>query len=102
MKLEDFTDATELLGGGIFLLLAAGQVVYVGKSSRPMLARIANLRSKDRPRWMPTIRFDQVLIRFVHPDRIDLAYADLVATYRPRYNTDFVLSDPLSVLERRV
>lgn len=96
-----FTDATELLRGGVFVLLAKGKVVYVGRSSGPMLAKIANLRSSDRPKWLPKIHFDQVLIRFVHPDQVAGVVFDLIATHQPKHNAAEILPQVLTI-ERRI
>jgi len=89
MIFDGFSDVSELLGGGVFLLLAKGSVVFVGRAnSSTMLAKIAHARGKDRPKWLPTIRFDQVLIRKVHPDKINDLYFDLIAEYQPKYNAE--------------
>jgi hypothetical protein len=54
MTLADFTDATELLHGGVFVLLDRGEVVFVGRASGPMLPRIAALRASERPKFNET------------------------------------------------
>lgn len=101
MNLEDFADISEVLGGGIFILGYRGEVVFVGKSTRGMLAKIANYRAKDLPKWFPRITFDQVLIRYVHPDRLEATYAELLTEFQPKHNRDILpaLSQPL---ERRI
>jgi len=99
---EGMTNATELLGGGVFVLLHRGEVVFVGKSSGPMLAKIAALRSSDRPRWLPKIAFDEIRIRFVHPDRLADAYFALIAEYSPRHNAPTPASLPPTILARRI
>ncbi len=76
-----FADVSELLAAGVFLLVAAGEVVYVGRANGPMLSRIAAMKSTDRPRCIPAIAFDQILIRPVHPDRLNSLYYDLKAKY---------------------
>lgn len=101
MNLEDFADISEVLGGGIFILGYRGEVVFVGKSTRGMLAKIANYRAKDLPKWFPRITFDQVLIRYVHPDELDRVYADLLAEYQPKHNRE-VLPVTTKILERRI
>jgi len=101
MKLEDFADISEVLGCGVFALAYRGQIVFVGKSTRGMLAKIANYRAKDLPSWFPRVTFDQVFIRYVHPDQIDSVYAKLLAEHRPKHNRDILpaLSQPM---ERRI
>ena len=87
--IDGFSDVSGLLGGGVFLLLAKGEVVFVGRaSSGTLLAKIAHARSKDRPKWLPRIIFDQVLIRKVHPDQINDVYFTLIAEHEPRYNAE--------------
>ena len=107
MNLADFTDASELLGGGVFVLLDRGEVVFVGRASGPMLPRIAALRASERPKFLARIPFDQVLIRRVHPDRAEALRATLIATHRPKFNeaspaTAPLRLEPLCVFERRI
>lgn len=83
---EGFADASALLAAGVFCLVDRGEIVYVGTARGPMLPKIAVMRSTDRPSFLPKIRFDQVFIRQVHPDRIDSVVSELIATYAPRFN----------------
>lgn len=85
-SLEGFADASALLAAGVFCLVDRGEIVYVGTARGPMLPKIAVMRSTDRPSFLPKIRFDQVFIRQVHPDRIDSVVSELIATYAPRFN----------------
>lgn len=98
---EGFTDASELLRGGVYLLLKHGRVVFVGKSSKPMLPIIATLRSKDRPKFLQRIDFDQVLIRWVHPDSLIQTYQALIAEHQPKHNLEPV-AIPHQLFERRI
>lgn len=82
---EGFTDLSESLRGGIYLLCEAGEVVFVGEANGSMLEAIA-AKAGPQPKFLPNIRFDQVLIRPCHPDRRAALRAELIATYRPRYN----------------
>jgi len=89
--MNGFTDATALIQPGIYVLLRQGKVVFVGKSDRSMLAKIASHRSllrKKVPDWFPVkgIPFDQVLIKTVHPDRIEAEYLELILEHNPHYN----------------
>jgi len=103
MDLEEFTNATELLRGGIYVLVYRGEVMFVGAARGPMLAKIATARSTDRPKWMPKIPFDQILIKYIHPDRINFARAELIATYQPKFNHDAVIATIACVpIERRI
>ena len=101
MKLEDFADISTVLGGGVYLLVYRGEVVFVGKSTRGMLGAISNYRAKTMPSWFPRVTFDQVLVRYIHPDQLESTYAELLAEYRPKHNRDILpaLSQPL---ERRI
>lgn len=84
--MDGFVDATGLLKGGVYVLLLRGEVVFVGRASSPMLAKIAVLRSSDRPKFLPKIQFDQILIRAEHPDRVGDLYWSLIAEFSPRHN----------------
>lgn len=91
--MEGFTDISAILRGGIYALSYRGQIVYIGKADKNLLARIAAHRSAAKrilPPWFPVqgIRFDQVHIRHVHPDRIDAELASLIIEHRPRYNIE--------------
>lgn len=86
--LAGFVDATALVRAGVYVLAWRGEVVYIGKARGDMLVKLAALRSNDRPSWLPRIRFDQVLIREVHPDRLDSLRAELVAEFEPKHNAD--------------
>ena len=96
-----FTDATALLRAGVFALVWRGEVVFVGSARGPMLAKIAALREKSRPSWLPRIRFDQVLIREVHPDQIEGVKFALIAEFSPKYNTELPVQTSM-ILERRI
>jgi hypothetical protein len=89
--LDDFIDITPGLRGGVYVLLRAGVPVFVGRASSSMLAKILVHRDnagKSVPDWFPVrgIRFDQALVRYVHPDRLEATYASLVAALRPVHN----------------
>ena len=99
--ISGFTDATALLRAGVFALVWRGEVVFVGSARGPMLAKIAALREKDRPSWLPRIRFDQVLIRDVHPDQIESVKFSLIAEHSPRFNTELPPQTSM-IIERRI
>lgn len=101
MTMDGFTDASELIRPGVYVLLSQGKVVFVGKGERSMLAKIAahrDLARKRAPVWLPIkgIVFDQVFIKYVHPDHLDEVYEDLIAEHSPRHNTIFPLYIPHS------
>ena len=85
-----FTDASEILKSGIYILCKSGVPIYIGQSKR-MLQRIAAHRGKgDRPSWSPVryFQFDQIFIRPVHVDRLDEVEKEMIALYKPRFNVN--------------
>ena len=89
--LDGFTDVTEGLRGGVYILLRSGTPVFIGRASKDMLAKIVVHRANascSTPAWFPIkgIRFDQVLVRYVHPDRLTATYEDLLTTLEPVHN----------------
>lgn len=83
LEIEGFVDATTLLHMGLYVLVLAGEVVYVGKTTAPMYAAI-EARVGGKLSFIPRIEFDQVLIRRVHPDRLAAEYDRLVAEFPPK------------------
>lgn len=106
--LEAFTDITDILRGGVYILRYRDQIVYVGKARGSMLARIASHRSlarKSSPDWLPIkgVVFDEILVQPVHPDRLDATYQSLVDRYQPRFNNHLHQpSPPFAPFLRRV
>lgn len=98
---DQAVDISGILRGGIYLLLKSGRVVFIGKSSKPLLPILATLRSKDRPKFLQRIDFDQVLIQSVHPDLMLSTYHTLIATHQPKYNIEPV-AIPTQYFERRI
>lgn len=100
--IEGFSDASEMLRGGVYVLLLRGQPVFAGRAVS-MLSRIAahrNLVGKSVPDWLPIkgIRFDQVLVRYVQPDHIDRVLAETIELLQPIHNIWKPV--PLSTLAR--
>jgi excinuclease UvrABC nuclease subunit len=92
---EGFTDVSQMLRGGVYMLVHRGVVVYVGKS-KVMLGRIYTHRAAwGRKARKPItgnipargILFDQILIQPCASDRIDALEVSLIAQHKPRYNT---------------
>lgn len=95
MELAGFTDASEMLKGGCYALVYRREVVYIGKAKR-MLNRVyahlsiwSSKRRGKTPSWLPIdgIYFDEVHIRYCHPDQIDELERSLIELYKPRLNT---------------
>lgn len=89
-----FTDASELLKGGVYALVYRREVVYVGKAKR-MLTRLsshmsiwAKKKSGKVPSWLPIdgIYFDAMWIRPCHPDEVDRVEREMIELYKPRLN----------------
>jgi len=103
-----FTDVSEILKGGIYILSYRGRVEYIGKARGPMLARIMMHRSlgkKSAAPWMPIpgVVFDRVQIQPVHPDAIDAVHAALVLEHSPRGNVPLAHLVPVSTpIVRRI
>lgn len=96
MKLSGFSNASEILRSGVYILVFRGQVIYVGKS-KAMLARIYTHRnlylSKRRgkaevPWWIPIpgIQFDEVHIRPCSLADLDELEAKMIELYKPKFN----------------
>src|SRR5438270_14040848 len=95
MQIEGFTDVSQVLRSGVYILLHRGVVIYIGKS-KTMLNRIYTHRSmwgaKARgkvPSWMPVkgILFDEVFIRPCALDVIDQLELEMINLYKPKFNT---------------
>lgn len=85
---DDFSDVSDLLRGGIYILLYRSKVVFVGKTDKAMLGRITTHRTLARQKSsilqkLDGVIFDQILIRPVHPDRLDETYLALAAQHIP-------------------
>lgn len=95
MNLEGFFDASAILRAGVYILVAKGQVIYVGKS-KEMLKRVYSHRNiyrakrrGDVPSWvtLPGIHFDQVFIQPCRLEDLDALEAAMIEKYKPKYNT---------------
>lgn len=94
--MEGFVNVSDLLRPGVYLLSYRGEVVYVGKA-RSMLARVYQHRElwaqARRGTKMPSflakkgVKFDAIHIKPCHPDRVDDLEREMIARYRPKYNT---------------
>ena len=101
LQLEGFIHVPEILQSGVYALIWRREVVYVGKS-KTMLVRIYSHRNawadkrqgakRNLPSWFPIqgVMFDSVAIRPVPLDRLDEVEREMIAKYRPRFNTRLV------------
>ena len=81
--IDGFSDVSEILRGGVYALIWRGEVVYIGKS-KSMLARVAAHKKQygqRTPEWFPIkgVRFDRILVRYEHPDRVDALERQLMS-----------------------
>lgn len=99
--LEGFVDATALLRPGVYALLYAGVVVYVGQSKVPLNRVYAHrsLRSRKAPAWLPIkgMLFDEVQVLPCPADRLDEVERALIDLYKPKYNVKLKLPQPVAV-----
>lgn len=102
MRIDGFSNATDLLRGGVYILVHKNEVVYVGKSKRMLNRLSAHLSawSAKRREKMPHfvqrlgIYYDEVHICPCHPDRIDALEQSMIDLFRPRNNTQHKLPGP--------
>lgn len=95
MILENFTDVSDVLHVGVYALVKRGTVIYVGKS-KSLYQRIYAHRhtakraavGKSIPSWLPIkgFVFDQVFVRTCRIEDLDTLEAQMIETYKPRYN----------------
>ena len=84
---------------GVYLLLSAGKIVYVGQSKNVYSRMYAHHNARRRGRRRNgsefltpgdirgmAIPFDQVLVKFIPERDLDLVEAELIQRYRPRFN----------------
>lgn len=98
MELPGFVDITNSLKAGVYMLVYKRRVVYIGKS-KCMLTRVYAHRSlhkrrpgSDVPKWLPVkgIQFDEIWVRPCTFDEIDKIERELIALYKPKFNSNFV------------
>jgi len=97
MELAGFRNVGEILRSGVYALVCAGKVVYIGKSKK-MLARIyAHKTQAGKGKSIFTsargIRFDEVFICPCPIEKLDALEADMIDLYKPKYNINHKTSD---------
>lgn len=102
VQLDGFVEVSEVLRSGVYVLLAKGKVVYVGKS-KAMLARLythrQNYISRRRgktPEWLTAVKgifFDEIHIRHCPVDQLDALEREMIDRYRPIINKLLVPED---------
>lgn len=95
MRLEGFTDSSEVLRSGVYALVAKGKVIYIGKS-KSMIARINTHRRKwiDRRKKdpflsminIPGLMFDEIHVRPVPIHLLAQVETEMINLYKPKYN----------------
>lgn len=101
MELAGFTGIGKVLQSGIYALVWRREVVYVGQS-KTMLVRIYSHRNawgdkrrgkhRAMPSWCPVkgILFDDVYVMPVPAEDLDRVEREMIAKYRPRFNTKLI------------
>lgn len=97
VQLEGFIEVSPVLRSGVYVLIAKGEVIYVGKS-KAMIARISTHRRawidkrQGRSAWItdtlniPGLLFDEVHIRPAPLHLLDALEREMIDKYKPRYN----------------
>ena len=102
VRLDGFSNVSEVLRSGVYVLVAKGVPIYVGKS-KAMIARINSHRrawidKRKGQAWttevlgIPALRFDEIHIRPVPPHLLDAVEREMIDRYKPRYNTQLKTS----------
>ena len=99
--LEGFVNVTATLRPGIYALLYAGVVVYIGQASKAPVDRIyahRSLRSRKAPAWLPIkgMLFDEVHVLPCPQDRLDEVERALIDLYKPKYNVKLKAPGPVA------
>lgn len=95
MRIDGFTDISQCLRAGVYLLVAKGVVIYVGKS-RAIIARINAHRRKwiDKRKGrkdsdfipIPGLLFDEIHIKTCMVEELDNLEREMINLYKPKYN----------------
>ncbi len=99
--LEGFINVTATLRPGVYALLYAGVVVYIGQASKAPVDRIyahRSLRSRKAPAWLPIkgMLFDEVHVLPCPTDRLDEVERALIDLYKPKYNVKLKSPTPVA------
>ena len=106
MRLDGFTEVSDVLRSGVYALVAKGQVIYVGKS-KAMLARIGAHRrawidKRKGKAWLteslgiPGLLFDEVHICPTPLHLLDQIEREMIDRYKPRYNIQLKTSQKIA------
>ena len=93
MDLQGATDGSALIGSGVYALIFAEEVVYVGKAKK-LLTRIYSHRSvweramkgTKLPRNVKPMRFSGFQFWACEVSDLDRLEREKIAKYRPKYN----------------
>lgn len=109
--MEGFEDVSKILGPGVYGLYWVEELVYVGKATK-LLQRIYTHRNlwerkrsgKPMPKTGPQARaraiaFSKVMIRPCELSDLDRLETELIARFRPKYNTLLVPQGKISLAE---
>jgi excinuclease UvrABC nuclease subunit len=95
---EGWLDVSAILGPGVYALLFAEEVVYIGKARR-LLARLyahRNLLERKRSgvRGIKAVAFSKVRVFPCAEVDLDRVERELIERHRPKYNTQYVKPMP--------
>lgn len=102
MQIEGFVDISASLRSGVYILVKAGKVVYVGQS-KCMLVRAYSHRNTRNNKSLPKavqakgIAYDEVHVCPCHPDKIDQFEREMIDLYKPLYNTQHKTKVPTNL-----
>ena len=102
MRLDGFNEVSTILKSGVYVLVAKGVPIYVGKS-KAMIARIGAHRrawidKRKGNAWttevlgIPGLKFDEIHIRAVPLHLLDEVEREMIDRYKPRYNVQLKTS----------
>src|SRR6266702_42664 len=106
MDLQGFTNASVLLGSGVYALCFASEVVYVGKAKR-LLTRIYSHRSawerkRKGVRLPPNVKvipFSSFFVRPCDESDMDRLEREMIAKYKPKHNEMLIPKRRLTLAE---
>ncbi len=110
MEIPGFFGVSDVLRGGVYVLVWKGEVVYIGKS-KCMVARIYAHRSlhrrhpgSDVPKWLKVkgIKFDEIHVKPCLLSDVDRVEQEMIRLYKPKFNTYHVGARPTGPIPLKI
>lgn len=107
MQLDSFENASAILRPGVYALVRAGVVIYVGKSKSLYQRIYAHRTTANRaqrghkiPTWLPAkgFVFDEVWVRVCALSELDALEAEMINRYKPKFNQSLKTRNPRTIL----